>query len=449
MSTTAVKSVEEKWAVTRNACKLCTPLGACMAFCGIEGCMTLLHGSQGCSTYIRRYMISHFREPIDIASSNFSENTAIYGGAENLKTSLDNVISQYTPEVVAIASTCLSETIGDDVTRIVKEYRESKGDNLQTELVEVSTPSYRGTHAEGFKDAIKAIVKTFASETPKEELLTLVPGMFSPADLRILKEILEEYGQDYVLACDYSDTLDGPLWGEYQKIPAGGTPVKELRRMGASKAVIDFTSYDKADSAAEYLKNEFGAESHIIDYPIGVEATDRLMSIISETSGKEMPEKYVKERGRLLDAMVDAHKHTFGVNALVYGETDLVVGLTAFLKEIGITPKIVATGGRTAKLKEIINDENIIVMDDADFETMKEVVRENDITLMVGNSKGYKMSREFEIPLVRVGFPIHDRVGAQRIQLVGYRGAAELFDKVINAIIQRKQDGSVVGYTYM
>ena len=44
---------------TRNACKLCTPLGACLAFRGVEGCIPFLHGSQGCSTYIRRYLISH------------------------------------------------------------------------------------------------------------------------------------------------------------------------------------------------------------------------------------------------------------------------------------------------------------------------------------------------------------------------------------------------------
>ena len=48
--------------------------------------MPLLHGSQGCTTYIRRYMISHFREPLDIASSNFSEEAAIFGGRENLRT---------------------------------------------------------------------------------------------------------------------------------------------------------------------------------------------------------------------------------------------------------------------------------------------------------------------------------------------------------------------------
>src|ERR1035437_4860592 len=94
---------------TRNACKLCAPLGASIAFRGIENCVPLVHGSQGCSTYIRRYVRSHFREPIDIASSNFSESSAIFGGGDNLKAALDNVTRQYLPEAVGIATTCLSE----------------------------------------------------------------------------------------------------------------------------------------------------------------------------------------------------------------------------------------------------------------------------------------------------------------------------------------------------
>ncbi|WP_262486862.1 nitrogenase component 1 [Geofilum rubicundum] len=100
---------------TRNACKLCAPLGASLVFKGIEGCVPLIHGSQGCSTYIRRYMISHYKEPVDIASTNFSEDSAVFGGGQNFVTGINNIISQYHPAVIGIASTCLSETIGEDV----------------------------------------------------------------------------------------------------------------------------------------------------------------------------------------------------------------------------------------------------------------------------------------------------------------------------------------------
>ena len=73
---------KESYTSTRNACKLCSPLGACLVFKGIKGCLPLIHGSQGCATYIRRYLISHYKEPVDIASSSFSEESTILAVTE-------------------------------------------------------------------------------------------------------------------------------------------------------------------------------------------------------------------------------------------------------------------------------------------------------------------------------------------------------------------------------
>ena len=59
--------------------------GACLAFKGVEGSIVMMHGSQGCSTYIRRHMAQHYNEPIDIASSALNEKATVYGGEANLK----------------------------------------------------------------------------------------------------------------------------------------------------------------------------------------------------------------------------------------------------------------------------------------------------------------------------------------------------------------------------
>jgi len=53
------------------------------------------------------------------------------------------------------------------------------------------------------------------------------------------------------------------------------------------------------------------------------------------------------------------------------------------------------------------------------------------------------------VPLVRVGFPIHDRLGGQRILHLGYRGAQQLFDTIVNTLMERKQEDSEVGYSYL
>ena len=169
----------EPYVSTTNACKLCKPLGACLAFRGIEGAVPFLHGSQGCATYMRRYIISHFREPMDIASSSLGEKHAVYGGGPNLKQGLKNVMSKYDVGMIGIATTCLTETIGDDVPTIVNEFRRDFADVMEAHgspaLVRVSTPSYAGTHMEGFHATVKAVVDQLAEETEPHQGITPFP----------------------------------------------------------------------------------------------------------------------------------------------------------------------------------------------------------------------------------------------------------------------------------
>ena len=75
--------------------------------------------------------------------------------------------------------------------------------------------------------------------------------------------------------------------------------------------------------------------------------------------------------------------------------------------------------------------------------------RELKPDIVIGHSKGYYIARELGIPIVRVGFPVHDRMGGQRILHLGYKGTHMLFDNVVNALIEYKQNNSPVGYKYM
>lgn len=453
---------------TRNACKQCAPLGASVAFRGVEGCVPLIHGSQGCSTYIRRYMISHYKEPVDIASSNFSERSTIFGGNVNFNIGIDNIISQYNPKVIAIASTCLSETIGEDIGKMIHEYKVKNSDRQLPVFIHASTPSYQGTHIDGYHDAVKAMVTTLAEAGETHQGINIMPGFVSPEDIRHLKDIFEDFGIKYSILPDYSDSLDNPSWDEYKLIPDGGTTIEELKKTGSAKASIEFgyvlnkgglsgriKENKSAETAAEFLEKKFSVSKFSCGLPIGINETDKFFDILSQISGNPIPEKYKRERGRLVDSYIDAHKHLFGKRAVVYGEEDLVIGLTQLLLEIGIKPIIIASGGESGKLKSTINEltgsvlQDCIVEPNMDFERVHELSKELKPDIFIGNSKGYYITRKLQIPLVRVGFPIHDRFGGQRVQHIAYRGSQQLYDRITNAIVQYKQDNSPVGYKYM
>jgi nitrogenase molybdenum-iron protein NifN len=158
----------------------------------------------------------------------------------------------------------------------------------------------------------------------------------------------------------------------------------------------------------------------------------------------------------LIDAYVDGHKYLFDKRAVVYGEEDLVIGLTAFLAEIGVKPVLVASGGRSGRLSQCISDvtsdilaDPPVVLEGVDFYEIADVAESLSPQLLLGNSKGYHLARRWGVPLLRVGFPIHDRFGGHRTLHVGYRGAQVLLDRIVNAMIEDQQERSPVGYSYI
>jgi len=447
-------------AVTVNPCKVCAPLGACVAFHGVEGCVPLIHGSQGCATYIRRYAISHFREPMDIASSSFAESATVFGGSALFSTGLDNLIRQYSPAAIGICTSCLSETIGDDVALFLREYEAShKGAPLPA-LFRASTPSYKGTHMDGFHAAVRGILACVVKEKAAivANQVNLLPGFVSPADLRYFKELLADFGLDGILVPDYSETLDGPSWDEYHRLPEGGTPVARIASSANSAATLQLGRSLRA-GGGDWLEEAFGTPCRRLGLPIGLRESDAFCDVVSEISGRPLPAGHALERGRLLDSYVDGHKYLFGKRAVVYGEEDLVVGIASLLNEIGISPVLCASGGMNESFKEqvlaVTGDAQRLfpgemeVLADTDYDTIFTRAEELKPDIIIGNSKGYKMARKLGVPLVRIGFPIHDRIGGQRLLHVGYRGAQTLFDLICNALMQAKQDTSPIGFMYV
>jgi len=272
-----------------------------------------------------------------------------------------------------------------------------------------------------------------------------------------LQEIFDDFGLPATILPDLSLTLDGPALEEYEKVPRGGTPIAAIRALGGARATVEFgRSLIGNSSAGQFLEERFGVPLYAVGTPIGLRETDRFFSVLEEVSLRATRKRHVLERGRLIDALVVGHKYVFGKKAVVYGEEDLVVGLVSFLAEIGIVPVLCATGSCTGRFEQTIRQllegfsiELPVIREGADFYEIAEEAESLDPDLLVGNSKGYHLARRWNIPLIRVGFPIHDRFGGQRTLHLGYRGAQSILDRIINALIETRQEQSPVGYTYI
>ena len=57
-----------------------------------------------------------------------------------------------------------------------------------------------------------------------------------------------------------------------------------------------------------------------------------------------------------------------------------------------------------------------------------------ELDLILGHSKGRFTAIDYQIPMVRVGFPTYDRAGLYRYPIVGYSGATWLAEQMANAL---------------
>ena len=426
-----------------NPCKMCMPMGAVLAMKGIENSMVILHGSQGCSTYIRRHISGHYNEPIDIASSSLNEEGTVYGGENNLKKGLDNIIKVYQPKIIGVATTCLAETIGEDIRRITSEYiRDTK---TQIRIVPIQTPGYGGTQNEGYFAALRALVEQLAVTSRLNNKINIVASMMSPADVRNIKGMMDAMGIEYILLPDISDTLDAPYKKDFRNIPEGGTKIEDIEDMAGALATLEIgMTVPDSVSPGKYLEETFGVPLYRCSIPIGIQLTDRFLELLKSISCKQVPEGILKERGRLLDGMIDSHKHAAEGRVVIYGEPELVYSAAVFCSENGIEPVLLATGNERGKLPDLLDylasDSDIkpVIIDDSDFETIEKQALELTANILLGNSDGKFITERHGIPLVRYGFPIHDRMGGQRLMYTGYTGSLKLLDDLVNTLLDRK-----------
>ena len=65
-------------------------------------------------------------------------------------------------------------------------------------------------------------------------------------------------------------------------------------------------------------------------------------------------------------------------------------------------------------------------------------IKQEKVDLIIGNTYAKYIAKDEDIPFVRHGFPILDRVGHSYFPTVGYRGGMRLLEKILDALLDRK-----------
>jgi nitrogenase molybdenum-cofactor synthesis protein NifE len=414
-------------AATVNPQKNSPALGATLAYLGIDGMLGLLHGAQGCSTFIRLQLSRHFKESIALNSTAMSEDTAIFGGWKNLEAGLARVIEKFRPRVVGVMTSGLTETMGDDVRSAIAQFRRAHPVHDAVPVVWASTPDYCGSLQEGYAAAVEAILETLAEGGERiPDQVNLLPGAhLTPADVEEVKDLVASFGLTVLTVPDVANALDGHVDDEVSSLSTGGVPVEAIRGAGRSAATIYVG--DSLSRAARRLDEAFGVPAYGFTSLTGLAEVDRLVATLAALTGRPVPERLRRWRSRLMDAMVDSHYQFGGKKVALALEADHLKGMTRFLAGMGCEIQAALAATRTRGL-DALPCENVFV---GDLEDLEEAARGAD--LLVASSNGRQAAVKLGIKAhLRAGLPVFDRLGAHQKVWVGYRGTMNLVFEVAN-----------------
>jgi nitrogenase molybdenum-iron protein NifN len=433
--------VRSKKSCAVDPLKTSQTIGAALAFLGVDRCLPMLHGSQGCTSFGLVLFVRHFRETIPMQTTAMSEVNAILGGEENVEKGLLTLMEKANPDVIGLCSTALTETSGVDLGKIVRDFLQAHPD-FPAAVVPVVVPDFAGALPDGWATAVTRVIEELVAPAeqggagrepgcpaePRARRVNLLPGShLTPAEVEALADLARAFGLEPIVLPDLSGSLDGHVPETFLPHTLGGTPRAAIRDMASSALTIAVGEHMRGPAQA--LATRSGVPFEVLDGVMGLAATDRLVGLLSRISGNPVPSRLRRERARLQDAMLDAHFFTGGRRVAIGADPDLLFALASTLSDVGCEIAAAVTTTSSPVLERVPVDE-VVVGDLEDLEA-----RARGCDLLVTHSHGRAASERLGIPLLRAGIPSFDRLGGPQAVWVGYSGTATLLFEVANAFL--------------
>lgn len=427
-------------ALTVNPLKVSQSMGASLAFFGINRCLPLEHGAQGCTAFSRVFFTRHFREPIPLQTTAIDHAVTVMGADANVVEALKTISERNQPDLIGLVTTGLSETQGSNILGSITEFRAAYPQYAQVAVVPVNTPDTLGCLETGFAAAVEAIIATLVPESrisgrKSKQVNVLLSSMFTPGDVETVMEWVSAFGLQPVLLPDLGDSLDGHIEQlGFSTLTTGGTDRSRIATMGESVATLVIGA--SLNKAADLLKNRTGVQDYRFSGLMGLDACDDFTATLSAISGKQVPRQIVRQRAQLLDAMVDCHLQFGGIQVAVAADPELLGMLIRFFKDLGVGVLTAVSSIRSETLTDLPVDRVVV----GDLEDLEQGVREHGADLLVTNSHGAELARQLGIPLLRSGFPLYDRYGGFARRWIGYAGSRQILFDVANLIAWQRHE---------
>jgi nitrogenase molybdenum-iron protein NifN len=426
--------IPNKKPLAEQPLKVGQPLGAALAFLGTEKAMPLMHAAQGCSAFAKVFLIQHFHEPIPMQSTAMDPISTVMGSDENLTQAFTNLCQTHHPKLIGLLTSGLTEAQGADIEQSVRLFQQENSKYKNTAIIPVNTPDFYGSLETGYAAAVEAMITHLVpSKAPtsarRKRINILVSHMLTPGDIEQLKSYVNAFGLTPIVIPDASLSLDGYLAEQdFTALSQGGTSVDQIKTIGQALATI--VVGQSLTRAANILSERTHLPTEIFPHLHTIEQTDKLIKLLSELSGRKVPETITRTRGQLCDALIDTHSQLGGKKAALAMEADHLTAFTALFESVNITPSVLVAPCNQPQLSCLPVEQVKI----GDLQDLQERAIEEDVDLLVSNSHANSIAKKMNIPLLRMGIPIHDQFGCFAKSNIGYSGIRDTLFELANLL---------------
>ncbi|MBB1486471.1 nitrogenase iron-molybdenum cofactor biosynthesis protein NifN [Oceanospirillum sediminis] len=441
-----VRVIKKQKPLSVNPLKVSQPAGAILAFMGVRNAIPMLHGSQGCSAFAKVLFVRHFREPIPLQTSAMDQTSTVMGADGNVLQGLKTIINARNPELIGIPTTGLSETQGSDVKGLIRQFYLDNPEYQSLPVIPAITPDFSGGLETGFAIALYEMLDRLVPATDCAgenacQVNVLASSMLTGADIDYLKLLLERFGLKAVVVPDLSDSLDGHMMeADFVPVTTGGTPVSAFAELGKASATLVIGH--SLNHAADLLTQRTGVEDFRFDGLMGMEAMDQLVNTLHQISGRAVPDTVERERSQLQDVMLDSH---FMLGFTRYGiaaDPDLLLSFSSLVTSVGGEVVAAVAPHNAPSLNRVCAEEIHI----SDLEELEQQMVSHKARLLICNAHGAGLAQRLQLPLLRAGWPVYDRLGAQHQLWIGYKGSLQTLIQLANMQLSQAHHHEVAPY---
>ncbi|MDD1694591.1 MAG: nitrogenase, partial [Methanoregula sp.] len=424
----------------RFSCALGGALGTAV---GIYGTVPILHSGAGCGIgqlfgqlYAGGQNAGGPQGGTSTPCSSLVEHHVVFGGEEKLKNLIESSIELMEGDLYAVITGCVPSLIGDDVSAVVKPFRE------KADIIHINSAGFTGNSYEGYELFFEAVARDLLKPAKKivpksVNIFGIVPyqHIFWKGDARAIKQLLARIG---VKANVFLAEFDG---------------TDQLRKIPSAELNIVLSTWN-GQRAANALKEKFGTP--FISFPavpVGPKQTSAFLRTVGENLGisKDKIGKVIDEEERRVYRFIeyggDAHMlvrpHPFFA---IVADSGTAIGIFRFLvNELGYLPDIVQiTDEPPEEFREEITRQ---LTGDLETPLKPEVIFETDSYRIRQNLKNrpflFVFASSLEAPIalaewgalpITVAFPALNRLILNR-SFAGYDGSLTLFEELISSFV--------------